>query len=216
MAAAVSATIYLAAPPTMAGSMTLHGVTFSDEMGGFRILDVSGSGTEDDPFVVVEEITDPGDAVLVIRGAPTPTPRNPRRNRILSGHSIGFALRKIAINATDRIWPGFDLELQTSPGVSSPWRDGLSFGQGSAAQKLTGSDAFEQETITAEPIDSIVFSLGDVAPGGRVTLDFVITDMTLRPALFLVQRRHRPLSSPLPSAPERYALRPVTSTPDSG
>ncbi|HSK40395.1 MAG TPA: hypothetical protein VK943_11570 [Arenibaculum sp.] len=196
--------------------MTLHGVTFSDEMGGFRILDVSGSGTEDDPFVLVEEITDPGDAVLVIRGAPAPTPRNPRHNRILSGHGIGFALRKVVINATDRIWPGFDLELQTSPGVSSPWRDGLSFGQGSAAQKLTGSDMFERATITAEPIDSIVFSLGDVAPGGRVTLDFVVTDMAFRPAIFLVQRRHRPLSSPLPSQLEGYALKPITSASNNG
>jgi hypothetical protein len=183
-----------AAPAALAEPVTVGGVTFSDELGGFRILSASGSGTEDDPFVVVEEITDPADAVLVIRGRPDPTPRNPRTNRILSGHVVGFAMRKVAINATDQIWPGFDLELQALPGVPSPWRDGLSFGQGSQAQAQTGSDAFERATITVEPIDSVVFALGDVPPGGRATLDFVVTDMTERPALYLVQRRHRPLS----------------------
>jgi hypothetical protein len=35
-------------------------------------------------------------------------------------------------------------------------------------------------------------------PGGSATLDFVITDMTLRPEIRLVQRRHRPLSGPVP------------------
>jgi hypothetical protein len=178
--------------------VTVEGVTFSDEAGGFRILSASGSGTEEDPFVVVEEITGPGDAVLVIRGAPGPTARNPHRNRILSGHEIGFAMRKVVVNATAQIWTGFDLELQASPGVPSPWRDGLSFGQGSAAQKRTRSDAFEQATILAEPIDSIVYALGDVMPGGSATLDFVITDMTSRPEIRLVQRRDRPLSGLVP------------------
>lgn len=195
---------FLAIPGgTAAEPVTVDGVTFSDEAGGFRLLSVSGSGTEEDPFLVVEEITDPGDAVLVIRGAPEPTARNPRRNRILSGHEIGFAIRKVAVNATAQIWTGFDLELQASPGMPSPWRDGLSFGQGSAAQKRTRSDAFERTTILAEPIDSIVYALGDVMPGGSATLDFVITDMTLRPEIRLVQRRNRPLSGLVPDpAPE--------------
>jgi hypothetical protein len=210
----------LAALPAVlpaAAPATIDGVTFSDELGGFRILSASGSGTEDDPFVIVEEITDPGDAVLVIRGRPDPTPRIPRTNRILSGHVVGFAMRKVAINATDQIWPGFDLELQAAPGVPSPWRDGLSFGQGSPAQARTRSDTFERATITVEPVDSIVFSLGDVAPGGRVTLDFVVTDMTERPVLYLVQRRHRPLSfRPDGLIPSGQVESPMNRPPDKG
>ena len=184
----------LSAPPLRAEPVVLSGVTFSDEMGGFRILSASGAGTPQDPFVIVEEITDPGEAVLVIRGAPEPTPKNRRRNRILSGHDIGFALRKVVINRTDEIWPGFDLELQSVPGRPSPQDDGLSFGQGSQEQKRIRSAPFETATVTSEPVDMVVFDRGDVLPGGRAVLDLVITDMVDRPAIYVVQRRQRFLS----------------------
>jgi hypothetical protein len=182
------------ARPARAEPVTLGGVTFSDELGGFRILSGSGSGTPQDPFVIVEEITDPGEAVLVVRGAPEPTPRNPRRNRILSGHDIGFALRKVAINRTPLIWPGYDLELQAVPGRPSPQDDGLSFGQGSQEQRRIRSDSFETTTVTSEPIDMVVFNHGDVHPGAAVTMDLVVTDMVARPAIYLVQRQQRLLS----------------------
>ncbi|WP_207479200.1 hypothetical protein [Arenibaculum pallidiluteum] len=190
--AAILATV--AGASARAEPVTLEGVTFSDEFGGFRILSGSGSGTPQDPFVVVEEITDAGEAVLVIRGAPERTPRNPRRNRILSGHDIGFALRKVVINRTEEIWPGYDLELQSIPGRPSPQDDGLSFGQGSMEQRRIRADAYETATVTSEPIDLAVFDKGDVLPGGRVVLDLVITDMVDRPAIYLVQRRQRFLS----------------------
>jgi hypothetical protein len=184
----------LAGAPALAEPVTLGGVTFSDEFGGFRILSGSGSGTPDDPFVIVEEVTEPGEAVLVIRGAPEPTPRNPRRNRILSGHDMGFALRKVVINRTPLIWPGYDLELQAVPGRSSPQDDGLSFGQGSQEQRRIRSDVYETTVVTSEPIDMVVLNHGDVVPGGRVAIDLIITDMVSRPAIYLVQRQQRLLS----------------------
>jgi hypothetical protein len=185
------------AAPARAEPVSLAGVTFSDELGGFRILAGSGAGTPQDPFVIVEEVMGPGDAVLVIRGAPERTPRNPRRNRIISGHEIGFALRKVVINRTSAIWPGYDLELQAIPGRSSPLDDGLSFGQGSLEQRRIRSDVFETATVTSEPIDMVVLNHGDVPPGGQVVIDLVVTDMLDRPATYLVQRQQRFLSSVL-------------------
>ena len=40
----------------VAQPMTTGGITFSDSGGGFTIVAVSGSGSSDDPFIVVEEI----------------------------------------------------------------------------------------------------------------------------------------------------------------
>ncbi len=48
--------------------ITVEGITFSDELGGFTVLGAWGIGTKAEPFVVVEEITGPTAAILVIRG----------------------------------------------------------------------------------------------------------------------------------------------------
>ena len=64
------ALLLLAIPATAtAAPVTIEGITFSDEEGGFTILGASGSGSYDDPFVVIEELTDPEGAVLLMRGA---------------------------------------------------------------------------------------------------------------------------------------------------
>lgn len=54
--------------PAHAEIFSTAGLYFSDELGGFRLISVSGSGSTSDPIVVVEEITELGPAVLVIRG----------------------------------------------------------------------------------------------------------------------------------------------------
>ena len=66
---AVPMAVVLAGRAAFAEPVTIGGITFSDERGGFTIRSASGSGAYDDPFVIVEEITDPQGAVLVIRGA---------------------------------------------------------------------------------------------------------------------------------------------------
>src|SRR5215831_10795679 len=62
------------------------GLTFSDELGGFSILGVTGTGTLSDPFVVIEELHSSDDAVLVIRGLAAGF-----GNRIGTQHLTGFA-----------------------------------------------------------------------------------------------------------------------------
>ena len=56
----------LAADRAAAGTWTLAGLSFSDHLGGARLLAARGRGTAADPIVLVEEITGAGPAVLVV------------------------------------------------------------------------------------------------------------------------------------------------------
>ena len=164
--------------------ITLNGITFSDELGGFRILDGYGTGSADDPFVLIEEITDERPAVLVIRGL-TSAFGNPVR----SNHFAGFALTKIAINATGQTWQEFSLELQEERGRDSDYHDGLSFGQDTIGDRLFGSDRFTAAAGTDEPLDSVIFRGASVSPGEQVSLRVIVTDNSPLEEFFLVQRR---------------------------
>jgi hypothetical protein len=104
----------LAAGRTMAAPITVEGITFSDELGDFTVLKVTGTGTLQDPFVVVEDVT--GDTpILVIRGM-----NYSFGNRVGSQHVIGFAIAKIAINHTGSSWTEYRMELRTTPTEPSP------------------------------------------------------------------------------------------------
>lgn len=165
-----------------AAAITREGLTFSDELGGFRLVSVSGTGWADDPFVLVEEITGPEPPVLVIRGLTAAF-----GNRVGTHHLAGFALTKIAINATTESWTVFDMELRQVPEAHSPYFDGLSFGQG--AVRRLGSDIFPQLREVDEPFDSMQFSGGIVAPGERVAFALVVTDTSPVGEFFLLQRQ---------------------------
>jgi len=164
-------------------SQTSAGITFSDELGGFTVLSASGTGSLADPFVVVEAITGPQEPVLVIRG------NSPLfGNRIGSHHLTGFALRKIVINKTEDDWNLFEMELRETLEHSSPYGDGLSFGQGSPIGHPFASDRFPTVNETDEPTDSVSFRDGTVHPGESVTFTMVITDTSpVSPFLLLQQ-----------------------------
>lgn len=167
-----------------AKELSLGGLTFSDELGGVRLIEGWGTGTLDDPVVLVEEITSHGPAVLIVRGM------NPQfGNRIQSQHDVGFALTKIVRNATELPWTLFNLELREAIGRESPFGDGLSFGQASEAGRPFVSDRFSTNFETREPYDGIQFSGGVVEPGETVILRFVITDTTPRFKFYLMQKR---------------------------
>ena len=173
-----------------ADPVTVAGVTFSDERGGFVILSASGEGTYDNPFLVVEEITDPEGAVLVMRGSVQQI-----GNRIGTLHQTGFALTKIVINGTGEAWTLFDMELQELYGVASDYYDGLSFGQAAKLRRPFISDRFEINETLNEPHDEIRFRDGTVDPGDRLTVTFVVTDATPLPEFFLLQRPSRLISA---------------------
>src|SRR5262249_29739849 len=71
--------------PASAKMLTANGLTFSDELGGFTLETVSGTGRTDDPIVVVETVTGPQHPVLVIRGLSAAF-----GNLIGSQHGAGF------------------------------------------------------------------------------------------------------------------------------
>jgi hypothetical protein len=173
-----------------ADPVTLSGITFSDERGGFVIHSASGQGTYEEPFVISEEITDPDGAVLVIRGDIAHL-----GNRIGTLHQLGFAMTKIVTNSTGEAWSLFELELEETYGTPSDYYDGLSFGQAAQLRHPFMSDRFSVNENMNEPIDELRFRDGKVEPGERVTLTFVITDATPDPEFFLLQRPGRLISA---------------------
>ena len=169
--------------------ITLDGLTFSDELGGVRLERGWGSGSLADPFVLVEEITSDGPAILIVRGM-----THRFGNRIRSHHEVGFALTKLVRNGTSQPWSLFNLELRELFDHPSPFGDGLSFGQASEAGRPFRSDGFAESLETREPFDGVQFVDGLVEPGETVALSFVITDTTPRWEFYLLQKRDSPLA----------------------
>jgi hypothetical protein len=178
----------LPAGRAMAAPITVEGITFSDELGDFTVLKVTGTGTLQDPFVVVEDVT--GDTpILVIRGMNIGF-----GNRIGSQHVIGFAIAKIAINHTGSSWTEYRMELRTTPTEPSPYGDGLSFAQGYTGGLPASSSGFHHARVIDEPFDAIDYTDGQIKPGESVSFDFMITDMTPKPEVFLLQQPVKPVS----------------------
>jgi hypothetical protein len=186
-----------------AGSMSAGGLTFSDELGGFTLLDVSGTGTIADPFVVVEEITGPQEAVLVIRGLSAAF-----GNRVGTLHLAGFALRKIVVNRTDSDWNLFEMELRERLDQHSTYGDGLSFGQASSVGRPFTSSVFAANNEIDEPYDSVAFRDGVVHQGDTVTFSLIITDTSpVSPFLLLQQPTRVVAQAPAHHGPTSLAER---------
>ncbi len=181
--------ISLVVGPGAAQPMTTGGITFSDAGGGFTIVAVSGSGSNDDPFIVVEEITGPSAAVLIIEGLSSAF-----GHKVGTRHPSGLALRKIIHNRTPFIWTCLDFELQQVLGASSDYLDGLSFGQGSSAGRPFTSTRFGKTNELTEPLDAITYLDGVLRPGESGVFDIVITDTTPIDRFYLVQRPSRPIA----------------------
>ncbi|MCE2491726.1 MAG: hypothetical protein J4F40_03840 [Alphaproteobacteria bacterium] len=184
-----------------AESIVSHGVEFSDELGGLRLVSAAGSGTRDDPFIVVEEYTGPGSAVLVIRGL----------DRLFGSASgimrpVGLVMRKIVKNGTRERWREFDLELREHFNHPSDYFDGLSFDQMKTMEHPAASDLFAHVRPVMEPFDYLRFSDGIVEPGETVSFEIVITDATPQPTIFLVQRAPTRISEVLPNHPRVHLM----------
>lgn len=164
----------------LAGELTTGAFSFSDELGGFRLLSASGTGTRSDPIVLVEEVDEAMPITLVIRRrAPEPGEARP-----------GFApltIVKVVINRSRRIWAGFELELQEILGKPSGYGDGLSFNQVGSRPPDVTSDAFSDHNRLFEPYDRIRFENGYVDPEATARFKFTVTDPTPVAEFFLVQ-----------------------------
>ena len=162
-----------------AAELYAGGFSFSDELGGFRLLSASGRGSSSDPILLVEEIEEAVPVTLVIR-------RRPRAGERPSD-LIRFNLVKVVLNRSRRVWAGFELELQEVLRKPSDYDDGLSFNQVAARQPDAGSDSFSDNNRLFEPYDRILFENGFVDPDGRAEFRVTITDPTPVREFYLVQ-----------------------------
>ncbi|MGH6932695.1 MAG: hypothetical protein ACREEE_09715 [Dongiaceae bacterium] len=181
-AAAIAVLPVLLSLVAKAGQMEAGGLTFSDELGGFRLLSVTGVGATADPFVVIEEVTGPEEPILVIRGLDATF-----GNRAGTHHLVGFAMTKVVVNRTTDEWNLFDMELREFIDSQSPYGDGLSFGQASTVGRPFRSSAFVLNHEVDEPYDSISFSQGRVRPGETVSFDLIVSDTSPISPILLLQ-----------------------------
>jgi hypothetical protein len=172
-----------------ADPVTVEGITFSDELGNFRLVSVTGKGTGEDPFVVTEEITGPHDPVLVIEGF-----TRDFGNPVGTQHTAAFAMVKIVVNKTGRAWLGFQVELRELSNRSSNYEDGLSFGQASVIADRYINSSLPRSQRLDEPEDSIGFGGESIPPGATATFHFIVSDMSPLYRFYLVQRPQQPLS----------------------
>ena len=148
--------------------------SFSDELGGFHILHASGSGTRDDPIVLVQRLVSASAVTLVIEAA---QPINP------VGKGAQWAtgmmhIRIVTVNHSGLPWIGFNFELQEILGTPSTFGDGLSFDQRKAESNSISMDRFDRYERQFEPYDRLTFTGGHVDPDERATFRFFISDFT--------------------------------------
>ena len=177
------------------------GFSFSDEQGGFRLLAASGTGTSADPIVLVEEIFDLKPVVLVVRRLPkvddedTPT---------MGFSAMTMSIKKVVINRTEKVWGGFDLELQETLNKPSIYGDGLSFDQPGIFSESESSDLFAFNRLQQEPYDRILFRGGEVDPETSVQFVFFVTDPT-PPDVFYILQEPQFLTAGLEQRPAQLA-----------
>jgi hypothetical protein len=170
-----------------ANRISLPGISFSVASGNFRLLAASGTGSLDDPIVLVEEVFGDGEVVLAINVESADF-----GSRVQTMHAVGFALQKVVINRTDMIWDYYALELEFESGRGSDYYDGLSFAQMATVNRPFRSDSFAQVEDLTEPRDVIRFSQGQVNPGERVRFAVAVTHTGVMPKFFLVQHVRPP------------------------
>jgi len=158
--------------------------SFSDELGGFRILSVRGTGTKADPIEISEELYSAEPVTLVIRTV----------HHLPVSQTGTLHLRVAALNRSGLAWIEFAFELQEIRGKPSDFYDGLSFAQVSPAPDLVSSDRFAGVESRFESFDSLRFSNGHANPLSQTRFGFVITDVTPVDEFYLLQDPRVPFS----------------------
>ena len=143
--------------------------SFSDELGGFLIRGVTGTGTRDDPIVVHEELESATPVTLTIRAI------RPIRPFDSSGEYVSGILymRVLALNDSGQPWVEFEFELQEILGRPSTFGDGLSFDQRSKIPEHIASPDFATFSREFAPYARLLLKAPDV-----VVLDLNLPDMS--------------------------------------
>jgi hypothetical protein len=184
--AALLSLALISAGPADDGRWYTGDYSFSDELGGFRILSVTGSGTKADPIEINEELNSATPVTLVIRAA--------KPSQLHTALESAFHLRVVALNNSGLAWIGFEFELQEVRGKPSDFDDGLSFGQANPDPDLISSSRFARFESHFESIDRLRFDSGHADPQDRTMFGFFVTDYTPVPEFYLVQDPRIPFS----------------------
>ena len=164
--------------------------SYSDELGGFKIVGIAGTGTADDPVVLSQEMLSASPAVVVIRAE-----KEIRPYATTGTFANGIIhIRIITLNNSGLPWIEFEFELQERQGEPSTFGDGLSFDQRRLEGAKISSDRFPSYHRDYEPFDRLIFKEGHTNPLESVQFDFLITDFTPRGEFFLVQDPTVPVS----------------------
>ena len=164
--------------------------SFSDELGGFHITGVSGTGTRDDPIVVEEELNSATPVTLTIRTTRPIRPFDPS-----GAYANGILhMRVVTLNNSGQAWIEFEFELQEILGRPSTFGDGLSFDQRNRTPTNIVSSNFAAFSRDFEPYDRLLFRDGKIDPLESGAFDFLITDYTPRWTFYLVQDPRIPSS----------------------
>jgi len=157
------------------------GLTFSDELGGFRLVSISGTGTQDDPLIIVEDVLTPRPGAIVVRGQVN---RSAQGDVLVTPSYVSLAVVLVVRNRSGQAWAGFDLELREALDTPSTYTDGLSFDQIRSFGLPMDSDSFGVARRIAEPRDRVRFYGGFVDPGAAAQFVFYVTDPTMAPEFF--------------------------------
>lgn len=180
--------LVIAAGPGDDGRWRAGGYSFSDELGGFRILAASGSGTRSDPVVLTQELSTTAAVVLVVRAV------RALPQLALDDGAGALYIELETVNGSGLAWIEFEFELQEKRGQPSLYSDGLSFDQRYSGQANVFSDRFARHDRKFEPYDRLLFQEGKVDPAETVRFRLLITDLTPQPVFYLVQDPRIPSS----------------------
>jgi hypothetical protein len=186
LAALLIPPLLISAGPADDGRWYAGAYSFSDELGGFSILSVTGSGTAADPIEISQALDSANPVTLVIR-----TAGKAERQAL---PEWGLHLRVVARNNSGLAWIEFEFELQEIRGKASDFYDGLSFDQIAPNPAFISSNRFTSFKSNFESFDRLRFTNGHVDPRDRPVFGFFITDVTPVDQFYLVQDPRIPSS----------------------
>lgn len=190
LAMAILLTITLAAHAQEHKEWNAGPYSLSDELGGFTITSVTGTGVREDPIVITQEFASSSPVTLVIKALkPGQTHDDP--HVFATGN---LRIRLETLNNSGQAWSEFEFELQERKGQASIFSDGLSFDQRRQDGQNIDSDSFGSFSRNFEPYDRLRFTDGRIDPLATGSFEFMITDFTPRRVFYLVQDPRIPLS----------------------
>lgn len=164
--------------------------SFSDELGGFRIVSAAGSGTRDDPITITQELISASPVTMVIRAV---APIRPFDHSGL--FASGFIhMQVVVLNNSGLPWVEFEFELQERLMQPSVFGDGLSFDQRKADSPNIYSDSFRSYDRDFEPYDRLLYQDGKVDHLATASFGFFVTDFTPRWTFYLLENPRIPSS----------------------